>query len=266
MRKMPAKGQHMNDPEVQSAAQTAPGSDGLSQAQRIGNMFLEPSKTFADIQSGHTSWWLPFLLFVVIGTALWASVTVKIGWDQVVANGLQMSARQTERIEMLTPEQQATQKRIAIIAQTWIWAMAPLGVLALNLIAAAVLMGTINFGFGGRATFGKVFAVSWYAGLPGLIKLLLGTAGLWAGLAPEGFLPQNPAGTNLGFYLTPPEVPMTLWSLYSALDILTIWTLVLFSIGLARVAGTRTSTGYFAVFGWWALSLVIGVAMASLNG
>jgi hypothetical protein len=138
-------------------------------------------------------------------------------------------------------------------------------VLLLNLIGAAILLGTINFGFGGRATYGKVLAVSWYAGLPGLVKLALGAAGLWAGLAPESFLPQNAAGTNLGFYLTPPEVPMALWSLYSALDILTIWTLVLFSIGLAKVAGTKTSTGFYAVFGWWVLSLVFGVGMAAIT-
>jgi len=253
----------MSDPEVQSVA--TPGGAGLSQLQRISNMFLEPSKTFEDIKLGNKSWWLPFLLFVVIGTGLWASVTVKVGWDQVAANSIQMSPKQAERIEALTPEQQATQKRISDIAQKWIWALAPVGVVLMNLIAAAILLGTINFGFGGRATFGNIFAVSWYAGLPGLIKLGLGAAGLWAGLAPEAFLPQNPAGTNLGFYLTPPDISIGLWSLYSAFDILTIWTLVLFSIGLAKVAGTKTSIGFYAVFGWWVFSLLIGVGMAAIN-
>jgi hypothetical protein len=256
----------MSDSEVQSAAQPASDSAGLSQVQRLSSMFLEPSKTFEDIERGHTGWWLPFLLFIVIGTGLWATVTVKVGWDQVTANAMQMSPKQAERLESLTPEQQATQRRIGAIIQKVLWALAPAWVLLLNVIAAGILLGTINFGFGGRATFGKVLAVSWYAGLPGLIKLLLGAAGLLAGLAPEGFLPQNPAGTNLGFYLTPPDVSMALWSLYSALDILTIWTLVLFSIGLAKVAGTKTSTGYYAVFGWWVLSLLIGVATASLRG
>jgi len=253
----------MSDPEVQSAP--APGGTGLSQLQRISNMFLEPSKTFEDIKLGNASWWLPFLLFVVIGTGLWATVTVNVGWDQVAANSIKMSPKQTERIEALPPEQQATVKSKAAVAQKWIWALAPVGVLLMNLIAAAILLGTINFGFGGRATFGKVLAVSWYAGLPGLIKLCLGAAGLWAGLAPEAFLPQNPAGTNLGFYLTPPDVSMGLWSLYSTLDILTIWTLVLFSIGLAKVAGTKTANGFYAVFGWWALSLLVGVSLAAIN-
>ncbi|MDR3750521.1 MAG: YIP1 family protein [Terracidiphilus sp.] len=252
----------MSDPEVQSVAAT--GGTGLSQLQRISNMFLEPSKTFEDIKLGNKSWWLPFLLFVLVGTGLWATVTVKVGWDQVVVNSMQMNPKQAAQLDRLTPEQQATQKRIATIAQTWIWALAPAGVLLLNLIAAGILLATINFGFGGRATFGKVLAVSWYAGLPGLVKLALGTAGLWAGLTPESFLPQNPAGTNLGFYLTPPDVSTVLWSLCSALDILTIWTLVLFSIGLAKVAGTKTSTGFYAVFGWWVLSLLVGVGMAAI--
>jgi Yip1 domain len=257
-----AKGEIMSDIEVQSAAEPTPG---LTQLQRFTNAFAAPSKTFEDIKRGNKSWWLPFLLFVLIGTGLWGTVTVKVGWEQVVENSIRISPKQAAQMEKLTPEQKAAQMRIAPIIQEVLWALAPAWIIVMNLIAAGILLGTINFGFGGRATFGKVFAVSWYAGLPGLIKLLLGIAGLWAGMAPESFLPQNPAGTNLGFFFGPPDVPMILWTVYSALDVLTIWTLVLFSIGLAKVAGTKTSTGYIAVFGWWALSLLFGIGMAALQ-
>jgi hypothetical protein len=243
----------------------APQGPGLSQLERLTNIFLAPSKTFEDIHRGNKSWWLPFLLFVLIGTGLWATVTVKVTWGQVVQNSLHLSPKQAEQLDKLTPEQQATQMKVGAIIQEVLWALAPVWVLVLNLIGAGILLGTINFGFAGRATFGKVFAVSWYAGLPGLIKLALGAAGLWAGMAPESFLPQNPAGTNLGFYLTPPDTPMVLFSIYAALDILTIWTLVLFSIGLAKVAGTKTSNGYMAVFGWWIVSLLVGVGIAAIT-
>jgi len=234
--------------------------------QRVSNIFLTPSKTFEDIRDHSQSWWLPFVLFVLVGTGLWVTVNVKVGWDQVVENSLRLSPKQAEQMDKLPPEQRATQMKIAPIIQEVLWALAPIWVLVMNLIATGILLGTINFGFGGRATFGKVLAVSWYAGIPGLIKLLLGIAGLWAGMAPESFLPQNPAGTNAGFYMTPPDVPIALWSIYSALDIITIWTLVLMSIGLAKVAGTKSSAGYMAVFGWWVLSLLIGVGVAAITG
>jgi hypothetical protein len=53
--------------------------------------------------------------------------------------------------------------------------------LIVNAVIAGVLLATINFGFAGKATFWEVFAVAWYAGLPGLIKVLLGIAALLAG-------------------------------------------------------------------------------------
>jgi hypothetical protein len=61
----------------------------------------------------------------------------------------------------------------------------------------------------------------------------------------------------------PPDVPAALWGVYSALDIMGIWTLVLLSMGLAKVAGTKPSTGYIAVFGWWVLTVAIGVGISA---
>ncbi len=71
------------------------------------------------------------------------------------------------------------------------------------LVVAAVLLGTINFGFGGRAKFGDVFAVVYYAWLPQVVKVLLGTAVIYAGMAPESFNIKNFAPTNLGAFLDP---------------------------------------------------------------
>jgi hypothetical protein len=175
-----------------------------------------------------------------------------------------MSPKQAERLQQLPPEQQEAQKKISAVAQKYIWLVAPVFVLLMNLIAAGVLLGTINFGFGGRAKFGQVLAVSWYAGLPGLIKLLLGIVGLFAGVAAESFMPANPAGTNVAYFLAPPpETNIALWSLCAAIDITFLWTLILFSKGLAKVAGTKPSSGYVAVFGWWAIYLMISIGIGA---
>jgi hypothetical protein len=251
----------MTDTSVQPIAESTPG---LSQLQRVTNAFAAPAKTFEDIKQGHTSWWLPFLLFVIVGTGLWATVNSKVTWPTVVENGLRMAPKQAERLQQLPPDQQETQKKYSAMGQKYIWLFAPAFVLLMNVIAAGVLLGTINFGFGGRAKFSQVLAVSWYAGLPGLIKLVLGIVGLYAGVAAESFMPANPAGTNIAYYLAPPpETNIALWSLCAALDITFIWTLVLFSKGLAKVAGTKPSAGYTAVFGWWAVYLIISIGLGA---
>jgi hypothetical protein len=251
----------MSDASVQPVSESTPG---LSQVQRVVNAFAAPSKTFEDIKQGHTSWWLPFLLFVIVGTGLWLTVNSKVTWSTVVENGLRMAPKQAERLQQLPPDQQETQKKVSAAIQMYLWMLAPAFVLLFNVIAAAVLLGTINFGFGGRARFGQVLAVSWYAGLPGLIKLLLGIVGLFAGVAGESFLCANPAGTNIAYYMAPPpETNIALWSVLAALDITFIWTLILFSKGLAKVAGTKPSSGYVAVFGWWAVYLIISIGLSA---
>ena len=253
----------MSDLEVHPLAESAPEAVGLSQWQRVSNTFTAPSKTFEDIKRGNRSWWLPFLLFILVGTGLWGTVTVKVGWHQVAENGIRMSPKAAEAIEKLSPEQRAANAKVSAISQEVIWALAPAFVLLLNVIAAGVLLGTINFGFGGKATFGQVLAVSWYAGLPGLIKLALGALGLWVGVQAESFLPGNAAGTNIGYYFGPPDTPVYLWTLLTILDITIIWTLVLFAKGLAKVAGTKPSAGYAAVFGWWILMAILQVGIAA---
>lgn len=249
----------MSDLEVQPVAEQTPG---LSQWQRVSNTFTAPSKTFADIKRGNKSWWMPFILFVVIGTGLWFLVGSKVTWETIFDNNLRMSPKSAERLENLPADQQAQQKRISVVAQRIIWAAAPIAVLLMNLIAAGVLLGTINFGFGGKATYSQVLAVVWYGGLPGLIKLVIGAIGLLAGVAPESFIPNNPAGTNIGYYLSPVDTNKIIYSLAVAIDPITIWSLVLTSIGLAIVAGKKKSDGYLVVFGWWLVVLIISVGVA----
>jgi hypothetical protein len=234
----------------------------LTQMQRVTCVFTAPSRTFADIKRGNRSWWLPFLLFVLIGTGLWATVTVKVGWRQVTENGLRMAPKQAEQLESLPPDQREMRMKVGAIFQEGLWALAPVWLLIINLIAAGILLGTINFGFGGKATYGQVLAVSWYGALPMLIKLLLGIIGLFAGVAPEAFLPGNPAGTNAGYYLDPNSMSMALWTVLVFLDVTGIWSLILSGKGLATVAGTKPSSGYIAVFGWWFVALLLQVGLA----
>jgi hypothetical protein len=42
--------------------------------------------------------------------------------------------------------------------------------------------------------------------------------------------------------------------------------MVLMSIGLATVAGVKRSSGYIAVFGWWAIIVLVSVAWAAIQG
>jgi len=234
---------------------------GLTQGQRLIYVFTAPSKTFQDIKRS-TSWWLPFIITAIFGYALFFGIQTKVGWEQVAENNIKSNPRQAEQMEKAPPEQRATSMKFAVLITKGIFIAMPVLSLVIVAVTSGVLLLTINFGFGGKASFWEVFAVSWYAGLPGLIKFLLGTVALFAGLAPESFNTQNFGGTNIGYYL-PPDTAKPLMSLATSLDVVTIWSLALTAIGLSIVAGTKRSSGYIAVFAWWAIIVLGSVGFAA---
>ena len=146
------------------------------------------------------------------------------------------------------------------------FAAGPIIVLAVVALGSLGLWGTINFVFGGKAKYGSVFAVWMFAALPGAIKSLLGAIVIFVGAAPESFNINNFAPTSVGAFLNPLETNAALYKLASALDVTSIWSMVLLGIGVAIVAGVKRSSGYMAVFGWWVIFLLIGVGWAAAMG
>ncbi len=253
----------MSDTSVQPVGESTPG---LSQWQRVSNTFSAPSKTFADIKNGHKSWWLPFVIYVLLGFAFFGVVNSKVGMRQVSENQIRLSPKAEERMAQLTPEQRETQMKLSSTITEVAFLATPVLYLIMGAIISLVLLGTINFGFGGKAKFGSLYAVWMYAMLPSVIKTLLGIIVLYAGAAPESFNVKNFAPTNLGAFLNPIDIGPALYSLASSIDVITIWTLVLVGIGTAMVAGVKRSSGYIAAFGWWVLVVLVGVGTAALMG
>lgn len=253
----------MSDTGVQPTAESTPG---LSQMQRLLNMFTAPSKVFTDIKNGRLSWWLPFILYVALGYAFYFAVDSKVGMRQAAENQITMNAKAQERLSQLTPEQRETQMKITVTITRVAFLCAPVLVVIVGLVISLVMWGTINFGFGGKATFGKVWVVWVYGSLPSVFKTILGIIVLYAGAAPESFNSRNFAPTNLGAFLSPTDTNAALYSLATSIDAITIWTLVLVGMGTAIVAGVKRNSGYIAAFGWWALIVLLGVGWAAVMG
>ncbi len=255
----------MSEIEMQSTAEAAQQTPGLTQWQRVSNTFTAPSKTFADIKRGNKSWWLPWLILAVVSYIFFAAVATKITMRTVVDNQLRLDPKTEERMAQATPEQREMTSKISVGVTEGFFIAAPVVVLAVVACGSLVLWGTINFVFGGKATYGSIFVVYIFAWLPSIVKTLLGTVVIFAGAAPETFNIKNFAPTNLGAFL-PTDTNKALYSLATSLDAVTIWTLVLLGMGIAIVAGVKRSSGYIAVFGWWALIVLVGVGWAAAFG
>ncbi|HUV69087.1 MAG TPA: YIP1 family protein [Terracidiphilus sp.] len=253
----------MSDMGVQTASTPAPG---LTQWQRVSNTFMAPSKTFDDIKLGHKSWWLPLIIMALVGYIFFAAVYTKVGMQQVVSNQIHLNPTTEAQLAQASPEQRAMSTKISAYITEGVFIGSPVLVMLVAAIVSLVLWGTINFVFGGKATFGGVFAVWFYASLPSIIKSLLGTVVVYSGMAPESFNIKNFAPTNIGAFLDPIETNKALYTLATSLDAITIWTLVLLGMGIATVAGVKRGSGYIAVFGWWAIAVLFSVGVAAVRG
>ncbi len=257
----------MSEMEVQTGAASTPEAPRLTQMQRVINVFSAPSKTFEDIKRGNKSWWMPWLIMAIVGYALFAVVTTKITMQTVVDNQMhQMSESQQEQLAKASPEQREMSAKISLYITEGVFIASPLFVLLVAAVVSLVLWGTINFVFGGKANFGAIFAMWFFANLPSNLKTLLGILVIFISNTPETFNIKNFAPTNVGAFLPVMETNHAVYALASSLDVMSIWCMVLMSIGLATVAGVKRSSGYIAVFGWWAIVVLVGVGIAAIQG
>lgn len=242
----------------------APSPAGLSQVERVVDTYIAPKKTFDDIRRS-ASWWLPFLIGVVITYAFMFAVQSKVGWDQVVQNNLRENPKQMEQMEKAPPDQQAKTLRIITMTTKGIFIAFPLLTLIVAAICSGIFMLSCNFGLGGRGTYSQYLAVWMYAALPLAIHGLLTIILLFAGGGGENFRLDNPVGTNAGFYLDPTTSPWLI-KLLTSFDLFQLWSLALLSLGCAAVARISVKSAAMVVFGWWLLWTLCMVGIAAVRG
>jgi len=159
----------MSDPVVQSAA----GSSGLTQWQRVTNTFTAPSTTLKTSSAGNKSWWLRLSschswLHPVCGRLF------KIGMQNVVDNQIRLDPKASDRMAQATPEQREMGSKISLYITEGVFIANP----ALVLAGVALL----SLGYGPPSTSSSAakpptaafFTVWIFATLPTIVKTLLG--------------------------------------------------------------------------------------------
>jgi hypothetical protein len=242
------------------AVEGQPSEVGLSQVERVVDTFIAPSKTFKDILRS-TSWWMPFLLLVLVTLGSTVVIEKQVGWGRVAENQIHQNPKQEEAMSSLTPEQRAS--RMDVTAK--VWRYLSYGSFAFILffvgIFSLIYWASFNFGLGAKTTYGQVFAVSMYASLPRLLTGLLSILTLLFGNSADSYDARNPVGTNLAYYL--PDSGPALKAALGFFDIIGIWQLALLVIGMAIVAKVSTGKAAAVVVGWWVLGLIISVGIAA---
>ena len=241
--------------------QTAPIEAPLSETQRVVDIFVAPTRTFIDIRRKAT-FWGPLIIMIIVGIAFSFAVQQKIGWEKAVSNIVhQGSQAKAEQFDASPDSAKAIAAKITAITSYGYFVI----VLIITAIIALLNWATVNFGFGGKSTYGQIYAVSFYASLVMNIKFILGIIAIFAGLAPDSFIVNNPVGSNIGYYLST-DAPKWLTSLCMHIDLFEIWSIVLTVIGVSVVAKVSKGKAAAVVVGWWILFILIGVGVAAAQG
>ena len=238
----------------------APPPAGLSQLERVINIFMSPTKTFQDILRSN-SWWMPLLLVVVLSAAQAWVIDQKVGFDRVAENQIHASPKSEDRINQLPPDQKAKQMEMSAKITRVVSYVAPVMLLIMFALYALIVWAAFNFGFGAQTTFMQVYAVSWYAALPYLLRSVLVIITLLAGGDTDSFNQQNPIGTNAAYYM--PEAAVWLKTLLMNFDAIAIWSTILMVIGMATIAKKSITQSAVIIGGLWLLTVILSTGMAA---
>lgn len=238
-----------------------PAGPGLSEPQRLVNVFFAPQKTFEDLKR-NPSWWVPFVISAIFGLFFGIVVNQKIDMRQFSQQQIDKSPLAQRQLERLTPEQREQNLSIRATATKFTFYAIPVFALIIGLIVAAILMAVFNFILGAEVSFARALGVVFYASIPGIIRSVLLIISLLTSSDPSTIdLSGNPMPTNPGFFLDP-QGNKVLYSLASALDIFTIWYVVLLGLGFAAASMNRKpsrGTGMATVFVCYGIVVLIGL-------
>jgi hypothetical protein len=233
----------------------------LSEGQRLLDTFIAPSKAFTDLRR-NASWWAPFLIIAIVSLSFVYVVDQKVGFRKVVENIIQLQPKQAEKIDNLPAGQrQQVMQQQATVTKIISYSIPVIAVI-IYAVFAGVLFATLKFGASADLKYKTLFALIVYTRLPQLLSTILAMLSLVAGVSSDGFNIENPVATNLGYFIGP-EGSAVLRTLLTPLDIFNLWSLILTAIGITCISKVKRSTAFAVVFGWFALVVIVRMAIAA---
>ena len=239
---------------------------------RLTGTLFSPGETFVDINRKPTII-APLLIAIVtvVAGAFFFQWWVNPDWDTIMRNTIkrQMAARNQTLTEEQMSQQVAFAKGFAKFGPVIGAVVTPL---FYAIIAGVFALGMMFIQ--AKSTFKKILSVvywSWAA--TGLVLAIVTIASLLVKdeASRRSIDPTQSAGilpTNLASFL-PSDMSAVIKTVAGSIDLFTIWFLILVTIGLAAIAGSKKiTTGKTAtvVFGFWVVYVLLKVGWAAAFG
>lgn len=226
---------------------------------RVVGVLFSPTRTFEAIRERPT-WLVALVVLVVLGATVGLLLSQKIDWEEVAREQLAQSNRQLseEQMERAIEVTEAIGSKMVYLGPL-------LGGPVVYLLIALLFWVLLKL-LGGEFSYKASFATTLHGLMPSAVAALL-TVPVIMGLGEPDMARVN-SGTllasNLGAFV-PEETSHVMRTALASIDVFSIWSLFLLSIGFAVVARVSRAKAATAVVALWIVYILIKVGAAALQ-
>ncbi|MFQ5627816.1 MAG: Yip1 family protein [bacterium] len=216
---------------------------GLSPISRIIGVITSPRQTFEDIVK-NPNWVLPFVLVIAVG---------------VLSSFLLRDLIIDMQLEQMSKNPNVTEQQIemteSMMQYSWVFAL--IFVPIFYVLAAAVLFFTGNVILGGESKFKTIFSVTCWSGIVSIVTSAISVPLMLS----RG---EMVSPTSLVFFAPSDDKTTFLYSLFSSIDLLTIWYVVVMGIGVAAAYKFTNQKGIMVTVVWWLIIVLVGAGWTAM--
>lgn len=224
----------------------------VTEISRIFNIFFEPRKVFENLKI-KPKWLIPFIIISIIGITSFYYTYPFIMKQQI--------ARIEESERIPDAQKEMIIERMSEMEHPPVWQLgfAPIGTLIYFLIIAGILFFVGNVLLGGDSSYGRVLSVFAYSSLIAIPAAII--------KIPLVFMRETAEiQTSLALLLSPDMKESFIYRFLAQIDIFTIWTMILVSLGMAVMYNFTLRKSATTVFVLWLLWVLVSSALAGILG
>ncbi len=209
----------------------------ISAVGRIIGALFNPRATFEDIARA-PSWLAPIILYCILGLAVTAIFTQRVGWEKFMRERFERSSQWSQ----LSPEQQQARLEGAVkTAPIFGSVFVVVANFLFPVVVAGVLMGAFRIASGAELQYKACLGIVSHANMPLGVSGLLGVLVLFL-KDPATVDLENLVGSNVAAFLDS-DSPRWLLSLGSSLDLFSFWVIFLLSLGFSAASPKKVTMG-----------------------
>lgn len=226
----------------------------LTPLRRVVSIFHAPARVFADIDQGRSQWWEPWIVVSLLN-ALIGYIIIPINLRLIEVNPQGFSPEEVR--QGLETAQAFHMKYLAVFT-------APLSVLFAALVFSSVSYVVVGV-LSERPDFKKHLTVYLYSSIVVSVGILISNLIVrWNGV--ENIQTLDDAVAPLGPAALVTTGQKIWYALFATLDVFSIWSYVLFGLGVAYVFDLTRRGAAVVVLPVWLLAVLIALIGVRLSG